>query len=219
MVILLIILGFALNKTGLSAAGAILIFLPVFGHFAVTMFFLGGLGFLRLLWMPLLDVSFNVMRLGEIVVLPYRWFSTLYNLTGLQKWLPAYSLITGTGLLLFFLGTWTWFTTYYKKKGVAEHWVYRICRHPQYLGWIIWSYGIMFIPAAGSMKRYWSISNTLPWLLATIVIIAVAFMEELKLFIHKMCFYTDMSHQNLIFQFLRLQGFDVLVDEITFFHV
>ena len=37
----------------------IVLFLPVFGHFALTMFFLGGLGFLRLLWMPFLDVSFN----------------------------------------------------------------------------------------------------------------------------------------------------------------
>ena len=71
VVLILIIAGFITNKTGFSSAGAILIFLPAFGHFALTMFFLGGLGILRLLWMPALDVSFEIMRLGHIINLPY----------------------------------------------------------------------------------------------------------------------------------------------------
>lgn len=180
-IVVLIFIGFVTNKSGLSAAGAIILFLPVFGHFALTMFFLGGLGFLRLLWMPFLDVSFNVMQLGDIIILPFKGLSFLYSLTGLNKWIPLSYLITGTGLLLFFLGTMTWFYTHIQKKGVADFWIYRICRHPQYLGWIVWSYGILFLPGSEEIKKYFELSNSLPWLLATMVIIGIALMEEIKM--------------------------------------
>lgn len=43
-IILLIIIGFITEKIGLTTLGAFALFLPVFGHFAATMFFLGGLG-------------------------------------------------------------------------------------------------------------------------------------------------------------------------------
>ena len=50
------------------------------------MFFLGGLAFLRFLWLPFLDISFNIMRLGDIVLLPYKWILDLTSLTGLSLW-------------------------------------------------------------------------------------------------------------------------------------
>ena len=180
-VFVLIIVGFITNKSGLSAAGAFILFLPVFGHFALTMFFLGGLGFLRLIWMPFLDMSFDVMRLGDIVVLPFKWLSSLYSLTGLNRWIPLSYLITGSGLLLFFLGTVTWLYSHMQKKGVADFWIYRMCRHPQYLGWIVWSYGILFLPGSEDIRKCFSLSNTLPWLFATMVIIGVALVEEIKM--------------------------------------
>ena len=49
--------------------------------------------------MPFLDVSFNAMQLGDIVVLPFQWLSFLYSLTGLNKWIGLSYLITGTGIL------------------------------------------------------------------------------------------------------------------------
>jgi HEAT repeat protein/protein-S-isoprenylcysteine O-methyltransferase Ste14 len=180
-VAVLIIVGFATNRSGFSSAGAIVLFLPVFGHFALTMFFLGGLGFLRLLWMPFLDLSFDVMRLGEIIVLPYRLLASPYSLTGLNKWIPLSYLITGAGLLLFFLGTLAWFHARIQKKGLADSGAYRICRHPQYLGWIVWSYGVLFLPQSGEIKKLFAISNSLPWLLATMVIVGVALVEEVKM--------------------------------------
>ena len=76
----LIIIGFVTEKAGLTTLGAFAIFLPVFGHFAATMFFLGGLGFLRLIWLPGLDISFNVMNLGDAVFIPYRIIIDAFNL-------------------------------------------------------------------------------------------------------------------------------------------
>jgi hypothetical protein len=60
--------------------------------------------------------------------------------------------------------------------------VYRISRHPQYLGWIVWSYGVyLLLLQLRYPKRSWGISGSLPWLLSTIVIIGVAMMEEVSM--------------------------------------
>ena len=60
--------------------------------------------------------------------------------------------------------------------------MYRISRHPQYLGWIIWSYGVyLLLLQLRYPKRSWGISGNLPWLLSTMVIIGVAMMEELNM--------------------------------------
>ena len=181
LIVVLIVVGFVKEKTGWTSAGALFLFLPVFGHFAATMFFLGGLGFLRLLWLPFLDVSFRLFRLGEIINLPYDILAKLYSSTGLGRWLKLSHIVTGLGLLIFFLGTLTWFYARARKKGVADLWVYRFSRHPQYLGWIIWSYGVMFMPSSHNMRLCYELSNSLPWLLSTMIIIGVAMLEELKM--------------------------------------
>jgi len=180
LIVILIVVGFAKEKTGWASAGVLVLFLPVFGHFAATMFFLGGLGFLRLIWLPLLDVSFNLFRLGEIINLPYDILADCWAWVGLNHRLNLSSVVTGLGLLIFFLGTWTWFYARMKKKEVVDFWVYRLSRHPQYLGWIIWSYGVMFLPGS-NIKLCYELSNSLPWLLSTMIIIGVAMLEELKM--------------------------------------
>jgi len=135
------------------------------------MFFLGGLGFLRLLWMPFLDVSFDLFRLGAIVNWPFKILFDLYALTGLGRWLRFSYVVTGLGLFIFFLGTLAWFYAKTQKNELADLWIYRLSRHPQYLGWIIWSYGVMFLPGS-NIKLNFELSNTLPWLLSTMIIIA-----------------------------------------------
>ncbi len=180
LILALIITGFFLEKQGLASAGAIILFLPVFGHFAATMFFLGGLAFLRFLWLPFLDISFNIMRLGDIVLLPYNWILDGASLIGLNLWKELPFVITGLGLFIFLLGVLAWMYGRVRNKSVTDFWIYRLSRHPQYLGWIIWSYGVLFLPGA-SMKRYVDVANTLPWLLATMLIMAVAMLEERKM--------------------------------------
>lgn len=180
LVVVLIVIGFVTEEAGWSAAGAFVLFLPVFGYFAATMFFLGGLGFLRLMWLPLLDVSFSLFRLGEIINLPFDALARFWSFTGLNHWANLPIVITGSGLLIFFLGTLTWFYAKLQKKAVADFWVYRLSRHPQYLGWIVWSYGIIFLPGS-NIRLCYELSNSLPWLLSTMIIIGVAMLEELKL--------------------------------------
>jgi HEAT repeat protein/protein-S-isoprenylcysteine O-methyltransferase Ste14 len=180
VIVTMIVVGFITEKSGWTSAGALFLFLPVFGHFAATMFFLGGLGFLRLLWLPFLDVSFRLFRLGDIINLPYNILLDLTSLTGLGRWISLSHIIIGLGLLIFFLGTLTWFYARSQQRGVAHLWVYRFSRHPQYFGWILWSYGMMYLPG-GKLRLCYELSNSLPWLLSSMIIIGVAMLEEVKM--------------------------------------
>jgi protein-S-isoprenylcysteine O-methyltransferase Ste14 len=182
---LLILAGLIAERRGPAVAGALLFFLPVFGHFAASMFFLAGLAALRVAWLPILEVSHDVMALGDVVYLPYA--AVVYPLVNLgidvRDQLPWP--VMGAGIAIFAASTMTWFVTRYEGRGVADSWLYRISRHPQYLGWIIWSYGLLLFVLRHSelyqFKIRWGMPSSLPWLVSTLVIIGVAMIEEIKM--------------------------------------
>ncbi len=182
LMIVLIAAGFITGRRGFASAGALMIFLPVFAQFATVMFFLAGLGVLNVLWMPVLDISFNAGQLGDIVYLPYRLLRSLFLKIGMDIHYPLVYLLIGLGLLLFIMGTFTWFISRQRKKDMADFWIYRISRHPQYLGWIVWSYGMLLaLLRVQYPKRSWGIAASLPWLLSAMIIIGVALLEERKM--------------------------------------
>ena len=182
LTILLIIAGFATRKSSLAAIGAVAFMLPVFAQFAGVMFFLAGLGVLNILWLPVLDISFEVQRLGLIIRAPYDLLMWLFRQIGVNAYWPLVCFFIGVGLLLFFLGTFAWLAAKARRRDVADFWVYRISRHPQYLGWILWSYGVFLLLMRGLYpKRSWGIDASLPWLLSTMVIVGVAMLEELNM--------------------------------------
>jgi protein-S-isoprenylcysteine O-methyltransferase Ste14 len=178
----LIIFGYMTRKSGWALAGAVGLFVPVFGQFAYSMFFLAGLGFLRVSWLPFLDISFGILDLGKVIYVPYwvlRW------LLGLFRWHPHNFLswiFMAAGAFLFTWGVLLWFKSRYRGSKVATSWLYRISRHPQYLGWILWSYGfILFAPYEKTMKTTWSVPSSLPWLLMSMTIVGICMLEEIKM--------------------------------------
>ncbi|MBN1272569.1 MAG: HEAT repeat domain-containing protein [Candidatus Aminicenantes bacterium] len=182
LMVALIVAGFFTGKKGLTSTGALLMFLPVFAQFAAVMFFLAGLGMLNVIWLPVLDVSFDAGRLGDIVYLPYNLLRSLFLKAGIDIHYPLVYGLIGLGLLLFVLGTFAWFTARQRQKNMADFWVYRISRHPQYLGWIVWSYGMLLsLNRVRYPKRSWGIAAALPWLLSAVIIIGVALLEERKM--------------------------------------
>jgi protein-S-isoprenylcysteine O-methyltransferase Ste14 len=182
LMIVIIAAGFITGKRGLASAGALMIFLPVFAQFATVMFFLAGLGVLNVIWMPVLDISFNAGQLGDIVYLPYRLVRSLFLKMGVDIHYPLVYLLIGIGLLFFIMGTFTWFISRQRKKTMADFWIYRISRHPQYLGWIVWSYGMLLsLIRVQYPRRSWGIAASLPWLLSAMIIIGVALLEERKM--------------------------------------
>jgi hypothetical protein len=60
--------------------------------------------------------------------------------------------------------------------------LYRYSRHPQYLGWLIWSYGMMLLAARVPVVRAGENPGaSLPWLISSLLVIAVAWSEEIKM--------------------------------------
>ena len=182
VILLLIIAGFVGRHHGLASLGALAFFLPVFGQFALSMFYLAGLGLLNVGWMPFLDISLDTMSMGQIIHAPLILINRLGAMIHVHLQTPLSIVLIGLGLLLFILGVFAWLTARYRKQGVADFWLYRFSRHPQYLGWILWSYGMLICPInLPNMKRSWGIEGSLAWLVSTMVIIGVCLMEEIQM--------------------------------------
>ncbi len=171
--IVLILLGFMIKKGILASLGSLVLYIPTFGYFAYAMFFLTGLGVLRTLWLPLLELSPSTLKLGCIVYLP---FSVVPHapLIGL--------VITFIGLFVFLLGVTTWLYGRFKGYEIIDFWIYRYSRHPQYLGFILWSYGLLiFVSNKAYVRGAFTTPPALIWLISTILVIEIALTEELEM--------------------------------------
>ncbi|MFX0068214.1 MAG: methyltransferase family protein [Promethearchaeota archaeon] len=177
IVIVLIIMGFIVKRKNLSTLGVIFFFLPTFGYFAASMFFLAGLGILRIPWTSLWEI--NLVKLGDIVFLPYMILTYLFALVGLDIRGFLVLSVTGLGFFIFLLGTIAWFYGKVEKRETVRFWIYKYSRHPQYLGYIVWSYGVMLqaslapFPFGGSNP-----GASLPWLISTLIVVCIALAEE-----------------------------------------
>jgi protein-S-isoprenylcysteine O-methyltransferase Ste14 len=171
--------GLVTRRHSLSKVGAVLLFLPTFGFFAAYMFFLAGLGVLRALWLPIWS---GWLALGDIAYVPYMAIVWPLWQTGLDARHEVAFGAIAIGLLVFTVATGLWLVARARGRNVVDFWLYRYTRHPQYLGWILWSYGVMLlaglepVPMGGENP-----GAALPWVVATLVIVAVAWAEEARM--------------------------------------
>ncbi|RLF07262.1 MAG: hypothetical protein DRJ60_03070 [Thermoprotei archaeon] len=180
---LLIVIGFFMKRGFLSFLGAFSIYIPVFGYFAFAMFFLAGIGILRALWIPIMDLSPDVLKLGHVVLLPFIALSAL-----LPSPMDSVVIMTITlivmylGLLIFSLGVATWLYGKFRGFKLIDFWIYRYSRHPQYLGYIMWSYGLLtYTCVMPYVRGALAIPPSFPWLISTMIVIGVALIEEMKM--------------------------------------
>jgi protein-S-isoprenylcysteine O-methyltransferase Ste14 len=178
--VLLIIAGLIVEKRGLSFLGGIASFLPIYGYYVIHMSFLAGLQILKALWLPFWG---NLVKLGDAVYLPYMLLVYPPALFGIDVRRSLAYLFMDTGLLIFLLGTLAWFYARFQKKGTANFWIYRYSRHPQYLGWILWSYGLLLRASQSTDVPLWNENPgaSLPWLISTMAIVCVALSEEMRM--------------------------------------
>ena len=180
-VTLLFVLGIIIERKGLVMVGTGAFFLPTFASFVYTMFFMTGLGFLRILWLPILDVNPLIFRLGDGVLLPLIPVLILLAFAGTSLD-PIWITFILVGLLIFFLGIVTWLYGKMEGREIIDFWVYRYSRHPQYLGFLVFTYGLMIRALVGGI--YFEGSSTfpsLPWLISALVVVCVALWEELEM--------------------------------------
>jgi len=147
VVLVIVSAGFLLNKTRLSLLGSLALYLPMIGYFAFTMFFLADVG---VLWLLFTD-SEVFMMLGLIIYVPVwvinaaiTWISKLVapELSG-DFIVPVCFAFMVVGLTIFFLDVMTWVSDRLQRRALSVWDVYRLSRHPQYLGFIAWSYGLL----------------------------------------------------------------------------
>jgi protein-S-isoprenylcysteine O-methyltransferase Ste14 len=179
IVVMLIVAGLVTGRRKLSILGSFAFFLPTFGYFFASMFFLAGLGILRIPFIPFWDSSTNLMAFGDVTYLPYVALVYPFWLGGIDIREVLAWMAIAAGLFVFVSGTITWFYGRVQRRKTVDFWIYRHSRHPQYLGFIIWSYGVMLfagqqpVPMGGTNP-----GASLPWLLTSLVVICIALAEE-----------------------------------------
>ena len=185
----LVILGFQIKRSSITVSSSLLFFLPTFGYFTLQMFFLAGIGILRVIWLPIIDFDPTLLQLGDLFFLPlyiafnftrhYYFqitlylFDTIFYLSEIMMFL---------GLAILFFGTFTWLYGKFMGYEIVDFWIYKYSRHPQYLGVIFWSYGLTLMTTIyGSVRGNLVYNPTLIWVFSTMIIIGVALQEELVL--------------------------------------
>ncbi|MEM2247484.1 MAG: DUF1295 domain-containing protein [Thermoproteota archaeon] len=197
MIIILIILGFVFKKYKISFLGSFILFLPTFSYFASVMFFLAGVGILRIIWLPFLELfpgssiyekismASSLLELGDIVYFPYDALRFMLNnvfggyLQSLDETL--FLTIIMVSSIIFFMSCTTWLYYKLQKSGFAKSLIYKYSRHPQYFSFLLWSYGLLvydkyvFLPPRGG---YFA-PPPFFWTIFAFILIGIALREEL----------------------------------------
>ena len=179
LAMIMILVGFLSDKSVLTSVGTISFFFPTFASFAYSMFFLAGLGMTRIIWIPLLDVHPLILRLGDVSMVP-----VLLPFIILVGHGPPWLSISLAGFSVFFIGVVTWFYAKLEGRDLISFWVYKHSRHPQYIGLIVMSYGVM-LGSTGfhvmANNDFLTTTQSLPWVVSTLILICVAFTEEIDI--------------------------------------
>ena len=147
IIMIIIILGFIVKKLILSKVGSLILFLPTFAHFFMVMFLLMGLQGLQIILLPLDSSEFNILALGSIIKLPYIIIDYLASFSSngdLTITYFCYGIIL-IGLIIFTFGVIAWLQGVIKRKKIVDFSIYRYSRHPQFFGYLLWSYGIYLL--------------------------------------------------------------------------
>jgi len=209
VVAVLVALGFALGKTKVSFLGSLVLYLPTFSYFAFTMFALASIGVLRVLWLPLIELMpgatwsekvYNaryILGLGNIVYLPYDILGFIVGIIVVlivllinplfpfgEFWevyfLFSFFTILLVGVAVFFIATTNWLYGKFTKQDFVTWGIYKYSRHPQYLGFILWSYALLIYDTYvhGPVKGGYFPPPSIIWLTVIMIIIAIALREE-----------------------------------------
>jgi protein-S-isoprenylcysteine O-methyltransferase Ste14 len=180
LVLLLSLVGLVAERRRLAFLGSMGFILAIYAYFVLHMSFLAGLQVLTALWAPFWG---KLVKLGDIAFLPYVMLVYPFSLAGLDIRQSLTGILASAGLLIFVLGVLTWFQARVQQMGTAETWIYRFTRHPQYLGWIIWSYALMLRVSLrdDALLETTNRGASLPWVISTLIIVSIALSEEIHM--------------------------------------
>lgn len=125
---------------------------------------------------------------GQVFLAPYWLAITAYASEGGRIWAnieqvrDVYgSTFIVVGLLVLFLGVAAWLNTKYQGRRLVDSGIYRLTRHPQYLGYILWSYGMLILSTYNQAPWSQPIEITLNWFVSSLILVGLALAEEINL--------------------------------------
>lgn len=179
-----LLFGYLNDKLYLSLAGTFAYFIPTLAHFTWGMATFYGIGVLRTLWGPTIELNYLVsivnlpirLYVGESLPISYHIQDTAYEKLELFS-----NLFIGIGFFIIVFGIFNLLIGIFENEGLVSFWLYKYTRHPQYLGYILWSYGLYSKTNMVSSVMGHSQPNPFPWVLSTLFIICIALREESNL--------------------------------------
>lgn len=200
-VILILILitavkGIARKRYYASVISAVVYFAPTLFVFVTRMTILfTGLEIVVILiayifrgWGVVEQFFWGLLGSGQVFLVPYWIAITAYASEGGRIWAnieqvrDVYgSIFVIVGLLVFFLGVAAWLNTKYQGRRLVDSGIYRLTRHPQYLGYILWSYGMLILSTYNQAPWSTPTAITLNWLVSSLILVGLALVEEINL--------------------------------------
>ena len=181
-----------------SALGSILYFMPTF------MIYLMGMAYtytgIEVFSYTIYNILFElgsearifhtiisrIYYIGEFFYLPY-WFYIFLNWSG-EDWYAIFPIrdqygvfFIITGALVMFLGIASWLDGKRKNIELVTYGIYRFIRHPQYLGFILWGYGVLVYSTHRQAPFQHPLMPTFNWVLSSLMLVALALVEEIEL--------------------------------------
>lgn len=190
-----IILGFIVRWTKISFIGALTLYLPVFSGFAFSMFLFAGIGVLRYIWYPMVQVfggyaeilliGYSILLLPLCIIMaPFLILDSLgitsQATTTVYVIMILVIIFIGFTVLAISIATWL----YYRLKGVKiiKQGIYRYSRHPQYLGLLLWCYSLLLLYSSMYVVPFANYPPpAMPYLILLFTIVGIALIEEQKL--------------------------------------
>jgi len=125
---------------------------------------------------------------GQVFLAPYWLAITAYASEGGRIWAnieqvrDVYGgIFIVVGLLVLFLGVAAWLNTKYQGRRLVDSGIYRLTRHPQYLGYILWSYGMLILSTYNQAPWRKPVEITLNWFVSSLILVGLALAEEINL--------------------------------------
>lgn len=196
LVLIIAIKGITRKRYLASVISAVVYFAPTLFVFVTRMtILLTGLGILVFLIAYILrgcgiegDFLLRLFGSGQVFFVPYWLAITAYASEGDRLWAnieqvrDVYgSIFIIVGLLVLFLGVAAWLNTKYQGRRLVDSGIYRLTRHPQYLGYILWSYGMLILSTYNQAPWRTPTAITLNWLVSSLILVGLALVEEINL--------------------------------------
>ncbi|NIQ07895.1 MAG: DUF1295 domain-containing protein [Candidatus Korarchaeota archaeon] len=180
LLVALVVAGFVLEKTHWSSYGSFLLYLPTLSYFALIMWEFSGIGILRVLWYPIVYI-FPFLNFGYMPYYILRDFSRFIGISMDTVWMALGAIelaFVGSGIFVFLLGTKAWLYGKRGRKDIIDFGVFKYSRHPQYLGFVLWNFGLTLMTGIVPAMRGAYVSTWFPGFISVLLIVCVALFEE-----------------------------------------